>query len=163
MLNRPGALIVSNNSMRYLRRSTPGTPAWKTAFFHSCGERSRHRLVLHLAWAAGLFLTAPGTAAGQGVCDRTPQVRDALVEISGVTTCEEVSSEYLAGVTSLQLQWTRIGSLQAHDFSGLSNLSQLELGYNSLTTLPMGIFGGLHNLSVLKFRPPDMGRQKLLY
>ncbi len=148
-LNRHGALMGSNNSMRNPRRSTPRTPAWKTAFFHPRGEKSRHRIVLHLAWAAGLFLTAPGTAAGQGVCDRTPQVRDALVKISGVTTCEEVSSEYLAGVTSLQLQWTRIGSLQAHDFSGLSNLSRLELGYNSLTTLPVGIFSGLHSLSLL--------------
>ena len=136
--------------MRNLRRSTPRTLAWKTAFFHPRGERSRHRLVLHLAWAAGLFLTAPGTAAGQGVCDRTPQVRDALVKIAGVMTCEEVTSEHLAGVTSLQLQWTRIDTLQAHDFSELSNLSRLELHYNSLTTLPMGIFGGLHSLSVLK-------------
>ena len=48
-----------------------------------------------------------GGAAGDGVCDRTPQVRDALVQESGRTSCEEVTAEDLAGIRVLDLAGPR--------------------------------------------------------
>ena len=93
-----------------------------------------------------MFLIVPATAVAQGVCDRTPQVRDRLVRATEVSTCEEVTSEHLAGVTTLNLQRTHTESLQVHDFSGLSHLQILWLDHNALTALPVGIFSGLSEL-----------------
>ena len=89
------------------------------------------------------------TAAAQGVCDRTPQVREKLVEKAGVSTCGNVTAAHLSEVRSLSLQDTGIHTLQAHDFSGLENLFTLWLQNNSLSRLPEGIFRGLWSLETL--------------
>ena len=97
-------------------------------------------------------VTVPGADpvfSMEGVCGRTPQVRDKLVEASGVSTCEEVTAEHMAGVTVLELSDSGIGMLQEHDFSGLSGLRTLRLNNNSLTNLPEGVFGGLASLELL--------------
>ncbi len=89
------------------------------------------------------------TADAQGICDRTPQVRDKLVEKAGVSTCGNVTAANLSKVRSLSLQDSGIHTLQAHDFSGLDNLSRLWLQDNSLSGLPEGIFRGLWSLETL--------------
>ena len=92
----------------------------------------------------------PDTDDAQGVCDLTPQVRDALVAaIAEVSVCSEVTEAHLAGVTSLSLLESDIRELQAHDFRGLSSLQQLWLGNNPLSSLPEGIFNGLSSLQQL--------------
>ncbi len=69
----------------------------------------------------------------QGICDRTPQVRGALVAaISGVSACGEVTAEHLAGVAELSLAGADIMTLQKGDFSGLTSLKSLNLHGNSL-------------------------------
>lgn len=99
---------------------------------------------------AVVCLTSPATATGQGVCDRTPQVRDKLIEATGVANCRNVTAEHLSNIRgALDLDGAGIGSLQAHDFRGLSSLYSLRLRQNSLRELPGGIFQGLSSLQVL--------------
>ena len=107
-------------------------------------------MVLFLACVVGLFLTSPAAAVAQGICNRTPQVRDKLVEITSVSECGEVTAEHLAGVTGrINLSRTGIGTLRAGDFDGLSSLAQLILDGNQLTSLPEDIFSGLSSLELL--------------
>ena len=99
------------------------------------------------------------TAAAKGICDRTPQVRDEIVEqaqiesprrgIDPPTDCAEVTADHLAIVRSLWLAQANITVLQEHDFSGLVSLNSIVLGTNSLATLPEGIFQGLSRLELL--------------
>ena len=83
------------------------------------------------------------------VCDRTPQVRDAIVASVSVSHCAYVTDVHLAGISVLNLSGSSIETLQEGDFAGLTNLSQLLLNNNSLTELPMGIFAGLPALALL--------------
>ena len=91
----------------------------------------------------------PGTITG-GICDRTPQVRDKLLEATGGSACGQVTPGQLAAVTLLDLRRTGIHDLQAQDFNGLSSLTDLSLSENRLTTLPEEIFTGLSSLERLE-------------
>lgn len=84
-----------------------------------------------------------------GLCDRTPPVRDKLLEIKRISDCAQVTLGHLAGVTRLDLSDSGLTGLQAHDFSGLVALQSLLLNNNSLRTLPRGVFSGLKSLRVL--------------
>ncbi|MDE2664724.1 MAG: leucine-rich repeat protein [Acidobacteriota bacterium] len=90
--------------------------------------------------------------ASGGICDRTSEVRDKLLELTSVSGCANVTSTHLEGVTSLDLSNSSISSLQAGDFGGLTQLTRLKLDNNSLTTLPAGIFSGLSRLQELDLR-----------
>ena len=109
-----------------------------------CRKISRFLLGL-----AALVLITQSFATAQGICDRTSQVRDKLLEITGVSECANVTSTHLEAVTDLNLTGTGITALEAGDFSGLTNLNELELSENALTTLPEGVFSGLTNLQYL--------------
>ena len=89
---------------------------------------------------------------GGGICDRTVQVRDAIVDlIPGINTCSAVTDAHLAAVTGLlTLKDTGISSLRAGDFAGLTSLRSLLLRNNPLTTLPADIFSGLTSLRSLR-------------
>ncbi len=130
---------------------------------HRCRLRSATSL---LTVTLGLVLLAvPQKAMAQivPVCDRTPEVRDAIVEkIPDVSDCSEVTEAHLAVITGfLDLAgphefWgvpsgrpNPIPELKAGDFSGLSSLEGLLLQYNDLTTLPPGFFHGLSSLKTL--------------
>ena len=86
-----------------------------------------------------------------GICDRTPQVRNAIVAaVSDVSTCAEVTETHLAtGVTSLFLNGQSITALQADDFEGLTSLMELRLYDNQLSTLPADLFDDLSALTTL--------------
>ena len=105
--------------------------------------------LLALFWIAGLILMLPNTAAAQRVCDRTPQVRDKLVELAGTSRCEDVTAGHLARVTMLDLSRSDIVWLHEGDFEGLSRLKTLNLSRNLLRTLPEEIFHGLNSLAEL--------------
>ena len=95
--------------------------------------------------------TSATVVINEGVCDRTPQVRDEILrEISGVSDCAEVTDGHLSGVRSLSLQGSGIATLKAGDFSGLDKLERLWLYGNRLTTLPATVFSDLGNLERLR-------------
>ena len=84
------------------------------------------------------------------VCDRTPQVRDAILgEISSISDCAQVTEAHLAAITTLRLNVQSITALQAGDFDGLTALQELYLSNNQLTSLPEGVFSGLSALTTL--------------
>ena len=95
----------------------------------------------------------PGTrivATGRvGVCNRTPQVLDALVSATGVDGCAEVTDAALGQIRELDLRELGIARLTAHDFVGLSGLESLLLRRNRLGELPHGVLDGLSNLERL--------------
>ena len=96
-----------------------------------------------------------GTATG--VCARTEQVRDAIVEaVSGVDACGAVTDSHLSAITALDVAGSNISSLQSGDFSGMTGLESLKLSNNSLTTLPADVFSGLTALQDLRFYANDL-------
>ena len=86
-----------------------------------------------------------------GICGRTEEVRDALLElIPGVSDCAAVTDADLAAITGpLDLSGQNITALAAGDFAGLTALEVLYLNNNGLTTLPKDVFAGLTSLKVL--------------
>ena len=76
-----------------------------------------------------------------GVCSRTEQVRDQIVErVEGVSACGDVTEAHLATIDVLYLADRSISGLKAGDFSGLTALTGLSLNTNKLTSLPVGLF-----------------------
>ena len=81
------------------------------------------------------------TIVGLNVCKRTPQVRDALVEATGVSDCAQVTPSHLSRVEKLDLSGRGISKLHVEDFSGLSSLRVLWLNDNHLNyDFPVGVF-----------------------
>ena len=106
---------------------------------------------------AALLPAVAGQAQTVDICDRTQQVRDAIMDKVNAGNCAAVDSEGLAGVKTLDLRSKRLTALRAEDFDGLtslrtldfSNLRTLRLYENRLTTLPAGVFDGLTSLHTL--------------
>ena len=92
----------------------------------------------------GLGVAAVRVRIDEGVCDRTPQVRDALRRS---LPCAWVSDGDLRGIRTLDLSDAGLVALQPADFSGLDNLRALDMSRNSLASLPDGVFAGLGELS----------------
>ncbi len=93
-----------------------------------------------------------------GICGRTEQVRDALVDlIPGVSHCADVTAPHLAGITgTLLLSGENITALAAGDFEGLTALTSLDLSRNGLTALPADVFEGLTALTSLDLSFNDL-------
>ena len=96
-------------------------------------------------WALGLATAA--AIIQEGVCDRTPAVRDALRDSR---ECWAPTVADLALRSYLGLHRAEIGSLRAGDFLGLSGLRILHLQGNRLAELPGGLFAGLGSLELLR-------------
>ena len=92
----------------------------------------------------GLAITA---SAGTNICDRTAQVRDAIVAAFAPTDCTSVGD--LATITRLSLVSMNVATLQSGDLAGLTGLVDLNFGRNDLSTLPDGIFDDLGALEIL--------------
>lgn len=82
----------------------------------------------------------------EGVCDRTPAIRDAL---RGRTACTGPTAETLATRTFLTLRGRGIAALRPGDLQGLRGLQLLDLGNNSLAALPPGSLADLRALTTL--------------
>ncbi len=86
---------------------------------------------------------------GSGICARTPQVREKLLEMvkandSEVSACSDVTTTHLEALTgSLLLNSKGIAVLKRGDFANLGGIDALTLGDNDLTALPAGVFEGL--------------------
>ena len=91
------------------------------------------------------------TVSPISVCDRSPQVRDAIVSAVGLA-CDAISEFDLLDVSALDLSRKEITALDAGDFTGLANLVELDLSYNRLGTIPEQGFKDLVNLKKLKLR-----------
>ena len=87
-----------------------------------------------------------------GICGRTPEVRDALVNrIHAISYCADVTDVDLAAITgTLDLGYQDITALKAGDFAGLASLTILQLDVNKLATLPAGVFDDLTALEILR-------------
>ncbi len=85
------------------------------------------------------------------VVDRTPQVRDTILEaIPTVHNATQVTATHLASITALNLRNKGISALKTGDFSGLAALTDLNLYGNQLSSLPVGTFDGLGALTTLR-------------
>jgi hypothetical protein len=79
-----------------------------------------------------------------GICDRTPKVRDLIIELLNspvygslnIQHCSEVTAEHLTRISNLDLTGGgasgTLSSLQAVDFDGLTGLQELNLKSTSL-------------------------------
>ena len=116
-------------------------------------------------WTARQEITVAVTAPSltppspiTSVCDRTPQIRDALTHLSRVADCAEVTSVHLDALTTLALAAEGITALQVGDFDGLANLTALDLSENRLTALDTSALHPLVNLRQL-----DVSRNQLTF
>lgn len=80
----------------------------------------------------------------EGVCDRTPAVRDELSR--RWQNCQWPKSRDLAAMSSLELHRRNIEALRPNDLLGLPRLRHLDLSENALETLPTGLFEGFDGL-----------------
>ena len=80
----------------------------------------------------------------EGVCDRTPAVRDELAR--HWRHCHAPRPSDLAAVWRLDLRQRGIDALRSDDFAGLRRLAVLELDGNRLAALPPRLFAGLERL-----------------
>ena len=94
----------------------------------------------------GLGLNPAGTVRiKEGVCDRTPEVRDAL---SPHGDCTEISESDILSVRFLTLE--KIDSFKSRDLFDLAGLSRLEITDGAFTSIPERLFDGLVNLVALE-------------
>ena len=114
------------------------------------------RPLLHGPKWIGVFIilsligwTLPAAAQGT-VCERTDEVRDAILTASGVSACADLTVRDLREITSLDLHAAELGALSAGDFDGLVRLDSLDLSDNLLTSLPAGVFDQLYVLKSLR-------------
>ena len=137
------ALTLGDLSEIGFRRSDgsgPDAPHLRTI---SVLDRSYDRSTHHI--------TVTDPVLDTDICGRTPQVRDKLIELTGASTCEQVTRRSMANnrIGRLELGSSGITTLREGDFDWLSNLLHLQLHSNQLTTLPEGVFRGLSSLQRL--------------
>ena len=103
-----------------------------------------------LATQTGHKVNGATAALTGGVCARTPQVRDKLVELvkvnhATVINCSLVNpGVHLPALTgTLDLRIASIATLKRGDFLNLGGIAILRLLGNDLTALPEGVFAGL--------------------
>ena len=85
------------------------------------------------------------------VSDRTPEVRDAIVNaVPNISDAANVTTAHLAAITSLNLRNAGITELKKGDFSDMTGLTSLNLFNNELSSLPDGIFAGLTSLTTIR-------------
>ena len=137
---------------------------------HLCRQRSRGSLLTFTLSLGLLAASEPAVAQIVPVCDRTPAVRDGIVNlVPEADDCADVTEAHLVEVQgTLDLKGplllrdilsgtpytvglpNPIRELKAGDFSGLAGLQHLLLSRNHFTTLPTGLFAGLLSLKTLE-------------
>ena len=97
----------------------------------------------------------------EGVCDRTPQVRDEVLAAAGLDSCSHPDNGDLARIRRLDLCFRKqdwmscersspaVTSLRQGDFLGMAGLEELNLQGNELTELPPSVFADLSSLRML--------------
>ena len=99
--------------------------------------------------SGGGYTLAQESAAvtiAEGVCDRTPAVRDRL---RGTALCTAPTAADLAALSALTLRGQNVVGLRSADLLGLVGLASLDLSNNALASLPAGFLTGLDRLTTL--------------
>ena len=106
---------------------------------------------VHDGIQAGVGESLTLEAAASGICDRTEQVREAiLARLDHVSDCADVTAADLSGITGfLWVSNNEALTLKSGDFAGLDNLKTLYLYENQLSALPEDVFAGLGSLEEL--------------
>ena len=84
------------------------------------------------------------------VCQRSEEVRSAILTATGVGACADVTEVDLEGITELDLSDQSMTSLAAGDFAHLVRLRTLDLSNNALTSLAADVFEPLVLLETLR-------------
>ena len=115
-------------------------------------EHTRDRFDLNLVDSDGYVLgssTRIEISIKEGVCDRTPQVAEAIRQLGGQSHCSDVSDPSV--ITRLSIvDVPSLTTLKGEDFFELDSLQRLDLNNNGLTTLPAGVFDALGRLTELR-------------
>ena len=120
-----------------------------------------------LAAQAGHKVDGSDDALSGGICERTPQLRDKLLELvkaedSNVTNCSEVTTTHLGDLDgTLGLSRAGIATLKRGDFADLGGIDRLHLNGNDLTALPAGAFDGLDD-TLIELRLENNDLQTIL-
>ena len=150
-LGTPRLLLTIGSSKRFADYSASGSTATALVFAYPVTANDHDKDGIDIR--ANALKLSGGAIHKEGdptpVCDRTDQVRDEIVAVSGVSTCGGVTDADLAAITVLSLNSAGITSLKEGDFSGLTALQQLYLDSNELSSLPAGVFSGLTALQQL--------------
>ena len=95
-----------------------------------------------------------------GICDRTPEVQSAIIELLGIPYCTEINDLELTRIRSLDI---RVSHVTPQDLSSLPNLLELKLTGVHLT-LESDTFKELKNLGKLTIHStqPRVGSQTML-
>lgn len=166
----PAAVRVSQPLTFTTENWTTAQPVWVTGVADADGS-DETVTVTHTA-AGGGYDGVTGTVTVEvadketspitGVCDRTPQVRDAIVERlsllweSPPRNCRWVTDYHLASIDELHVSGQGITALKEGDFAGLSGLTTLGLTGNELTNLPPDVFSELSSLTTLHLDRNDL-------
>lgn len=94
------------------------------------------------------LLAVQSNAAIVPVCERTPAVRDFLLN-AVKKTCDAVTESDLAPIKRVAVPNRNVSAFKAGDFSGLPALEILNIKGNPITELPAGILAELPNLKTL--------------
>ena len=117
--------------------------------------RAIRRLALGWAILLASVLALP-TTAWANICGRTPEVRDAILDViqdnTPAATCDTVTDTQLAGVEYLYIRdGYSSPSIVPSDFAGLTGLIELVISNSrQLTTLPANAFSELAGLTALE-------------
>ena len=88
--------------------------------------------------------------------ERTPKVKNAILNKLGLTDPAAVNDAHLASIRNLNLSDSNIRSLNADDFDGLSELRKINLELNDIRNLPADVFDGLSELRKINLRSNDI-------
>ena len=90
----------------------------------------------------------PREISGSGICGRTPEIQEKLIEMLKIRSCQVINAAELYRVREFSAS---AQSLKVGDFDDLPNLLSLSiwLGQEKVTTLEPGIFQDLHSLNYL--------------
>ena len=136
-----------------MERKHQAAPSRKTANRHSVFPRNNAVataafgtlfIAILVMAAIGVGFLTPGSASAQtvtNICDRTPEMEQAiLAQVSGAT-CSTVTETQLAGITSLRVTGYSNASIIPGDFAGLTALDELYIVDSpGLMTTPANAF-----------------------
>ena len=91
--------------------------------------------------ANGTNLSVSQNGAARGICSRTRQIQDAILDLLGGVPCGTVSATDLAGITKpLAVVGTSMSTLREGDLANLTGVRDLYLYGNEINELPAGFF-----------------------
>ncbi len=110
-------------------------------------------LVSTITAAVVLPHTATGDTPGAGICGRTPEVQEGLIDALAIGSCQAINADELYRVRKFSVGFQTVAP---GDFADMPNLRFLGLNTGE-SGLPAGIFEGLTSLEILTIDTPTSG------